>query len=512
MNKKQRMKGAVSGISRAVMVGIAVLLQLAVMIILVYYLQMFSIWVYYVIELFSVILVFGLVNDSESYKHFWIVIVLVLPVFGFFLYFMWGRKRTNSKTHRHFREVEGKMLDSLKQDQDILEQFRSIHPNKVQISRFLSREGFPLYNNTEVSYYGLGEEMKDALLEDLRKAKSYIFMEFFIIKEGVFWRDVYEILREKVKEGVEVRLLVDDFGAIFINTSQFREGIRANGIRLAEFAPIHKDISRLSFNYRNHQKIAVIDGNVGYTGGINLADEYINEQKRFGHWKDTAVRLEGEGVYSLTCFFLEMWQIAEGTGALDYTLYKPTVRIESQSMVQPFADGPANNPKNTAESAYTHLINKARDYIYITTPYLVLDQKMIDDLCRAAESGVDVRIITPHIYDKWYVYMVTVSNYGSLIKKGVHIYEYQPGFIHAKNAVVDDEIAVCGTINMDYRSFYLHYEDAVLMSKTPAVMDIKQDFLDTLQVCREIQYAEWLHRPLRQRFIQSLLRVFSPLL
>lgn len=512
MLRKHSIKNQVSALTRTATVGIAVLLQLFAMVALAYYLHFFSIWVYYAIEMFSVILIFGLVNDSESYKQFWIVIVLGFPVFGFFLYFMWGRKRTNSKANRHFREVDGKMLDSLQQDRGVLDQLQAIHPNKVQISRYLARDGFPLYKDTNVSYYGLGELAMEAMLEDIRNAKSYVFMEYFIIKGGVFWNEIYTALKEKVKEGVEVRLLLDDFGGILINNSEFRSEVRESGIQLAEFAPIHKDIARLSFNYRNHQKITIVDGNVGYTGGINIADEYINEQKRFGHWKDSAVRLEGAGVYSLTCFFLEMWQMAEGTDKMDFALYKPTVHIESESMVQPFADGPANNPKNSAESTYTHLINKARDYIYITTPYLVLEQKMVDDLCRAAESGVDVRIITPHIYDKWYVYMVTVSNYGRLMKKGVHIYEYQPGFIHAKNAVVDDEIAVCGTINMDYRSFYLHYEDAVLMSKTPAVMDIKQDFLDTLESCKEIHYADWIHRPMRQRFMQSVLRIFSPLL
>lgn len=510
--KKHRIKKSISGIIRGITVGIAVILQLVMMVVMVYYMQFYASWLYLTIEILGIILVFLLVNDGESYKHFWIIIVLALPVVGFILYFMWGRKRTNSKANRHFREVDNRMLDSLQSDQQILDKFHNIHPNKVQISRYLTREGFPLYENTNVTYYEIGEKMRDALFEDIRNAKSYIFLEYFIISDGVFWGELYELLKQKVKEGVEVRLLMDDFGCIIINTKEFREDLRKNGITFSEFAPIHKDIERISFNYRNHQKIAVIDGNIGYTGGINIADEYVNEIVRFGHWKDSAVRLEGDGVFSLTCFFLEMWQIAEGTEALDYSLYKPAIHITSESMVQPFADGPANNPKNTAEGAYTHMINKARDYIYITTPYLVLDQKMVNDLCRAAESGVDVRIITPHIYDKWYVYMVTVSNYGDLIKKGVHIYEYQPGFIHAKNVVADDEIALCGTINMDYRSFYLHYECGVLMSRTDAVMDIKQDFINTLDQCEEIHYADWLGRPLRQRFVQAVLRIFSPLL
>ena len=510
--KKHRVKKQISGIIRGATVGIAVLLQLASMIAMVYYMQFYASWLYLAIEILSIILVFLLVNDGESYKHYWIIIVLVLPVVGFILYFTWGRKHTNSKMNRRYREVDTRMLDSIRQDPKLLDKYHEIHPNKVQISRYLAREGYPLYENTNVTYYEIGEKWRDALFEDIRNAKSYIFLEYFIISDGVFWRELYDILKQKVREGVKVRLLMDDFGCIIINTKKFREDLWANGIEYAEFAPIHKDIDRISFNYRNHQKITIIDGNIGYTGGLNIADEYVNEIVRFGHWKDTAVRLEGDGVFSLTCFFLEMWQIAVGKDTVEYAQYKPTVQIRSESMVQPFADGPANNPKNTAEGAYTHMINKARDYIYITTPYLVLDQKMVNDLCRAAESGVDVRIITPNIYDKWYVYMVTVSNYGDLMKKGVRIYEYQPGFIHAKNVVVDDEIALCGTINMDYRSFYLHYECAVLMSRTKAVMDIKQDFLNTLEECTEIEYAKWLQRPLHQRFVQAVLRIFSPLL
>lgn len=509
---KHRIKRQAQGLIRAATVAFAVLLQLAFMLSLAYFLQHYAIGIYLFMEILGILFVFMLINASESYKQFWIIIVLVLPVVGLFLYFMWGRKRTNSKTNRRFRDVDRKMHECLQSDNLILEEFQGMHPNKVQISRYLKREGFPLYKNTDVRYFPVGEKMREALFEDIRAAKSYIFLEYFIISDGVFWQELYELLKEKVKEGVEVRLLMDDFGCLIINTKQFRADLKKNGIQLAEFAPIHKDISRISFNYRNHQKITIIDGHIGYTGGINIADEYVNEIVRFGYWKDSAVRLEGDGVYSLTCFFLEMWEIAEGTDGLDYSLYKPAISVPAEGIVQPFSDGPANNPRNPAEGTYTHLINKARDYIYITTPYLVLERKMVDDLCRAAESGVDVRIITPHVYDKWYVYMVTVSNYGELIKKGVHIYEYQPGFIHAKNVIVDDEIAVCGTVNMDYRSFYLHYEDGVLMCNTDCIAAMKQDFLQTLKECREIQYAEWLHRPMRHRFMQFVLKCFSPLL
>ena len=279
------------------------------------------------------------------------------------------------------------------------------------------------------------------------------------------------------------------------------------------FAPIHKNVDRLSFNYRNHQKITIVDGNIGYCGGINLADEYANIIRRFGNWKDTALRLEGEGVWGLTSIFLEMWEVAMGYEiTTDYTVYMPTVKMPSDGFVQPFCDGPANNPNNPAEDVYTHLINKARDYVYITTPYLVIDRKMTEDLCRTARSGVDVKIIVPHIYDKWYVYMVNVANYGPLIANGVHVYEYMPGFIHSKTVVCDDECAVCGTINMDYRSFYLHYECGVFTCESSAVADIRDDIHETLKQCQEIYLDEWQSRPWYEKIIQWVLRLFAPVL
>lgn len=268
----------------------------------------------------------------------------------------------------------------------------------------------------------------------------------------------------------------------------------------------------MSFNYRNHQKITAVDGNIAYTGGFNLADEYANYIERFGYWKDSGVRLYGEGAYSLTCFFIDMWRMAHKGMEMDSEAYRPAVKPEEEGYVQPFTGGPHRNPHNPIEGAYTRMINKARDYVYITTPYLVLDQKMFWDLTSAARSGVDVRIIVPHIPDKWYVYMVNVSNYGKLMEAGVQIYEYTPGFIHAKNVVVDDECAVCGTINTDYRSFYLHYECGVFMSEIGAVSDMKKDFLQTLEQCEAMDLPTWRKRPLWTRIVQQVLKIVSPLL
>lgn len=500
------------GIIRGVTVGIAFLLQILTMILLSLYLMKGFFAVYLFLEVISVITVFVLVNNSEAYKLSWILIILLLPVTGLFLYFMWGRKRSNSKDYRIFREMEEDTQKYMIQDEEVAEDISKLHPNKVQISRYLRKKGFPIYNNTQVTYYPVGEEMMDAIMKDLKSAKKFIFMEYFIVSDGKVWNDILDILTQKVQEGVDVRLLFDDFGTLMINTHHFREDVAARGIKMTIFNPIHRNVARLSFNYRNHQKITVVDGNVGYTGGINLADEYGNYIVRFGHWKDTGVRLYGEGVWSLTCMFLEMWRICNEKEVFDYNLYKPQVAVKEDGYVQPFGGGPHRNPDNPTEGAYTRMINKAREYIYITTPYLVLDHTMLNDLISAAGSGVDVRIIVPAIPDKWYVYMVNVYNYGKLMEAGVRIFEYTPGFIHAKNVIADDECAICGTINTDYRSFYLHYECGVFLSEISAIADMKEDFIRTQKQSKEMDLVTWSKRPITHKLIQFGLNILSPLL
>lgn len=499
------------GIIRGFTVGIAFFLQIGIIIFLAVYLMRYSIYAYFVLELVSVFTVFTLVNNAESYKLSWIIIILVLPVAGLFLYFMWGRKRVNSRYFRRLRELDNQMMQSLKQDESVVHDLERQHPNKVQISRYLRKEGFPIYNNTKATYYKVGEDVLSAMLEDIKSAKKFVFMEYFIVSEGKVWSDILEELTKKAKEGVEIKLLFDDFGTLRINTHAFREDIKNRGIHMCIFNPIHRDMARMSFNYRNHKKITVIDGNIAYTGGFNLADEYANYIQRFGHWKDSGVRLYGEGAYSFTCFFLDMWRVGQETEICNED-YKPDVSVTESGYVQPFMGGPHRNPHNPTEGVYTRMINKARDYIYITTPYLVLDQSMRDDLTSAAQSGVDVRIIVPRVYDKWYVYMVNVSNYGNLMEAGVHIYEYKPGFIHAKNVISDDECAICGTINTDYRSFYLHYECGVFLSEMDAIKDMKEDFLKTLIQCEEMSLEKWVKRPIGNKIMQSALKILSPLL
>ncbi len=505
-------KNKIQLITRGLTVLVALVLQIVFYLVIGLYLQRFATGIFVFVEILSLVTVITLVNEQELYRQVWVIIVLVFPALGLFLYWAWGRRNANSKVNQSIRRSEKRLDAYEKEDGDLLARLKEEHPNKVQVSRFLSSDGFPVYTNTSVTYFPMGEQMLEALIADMKKATKCIFMEYFIISEGQIWTRIKDVLIEKAAEGVDIRLLIDDFGCMPINDKKFRNELRRAGIRVSVFAPVTQNVSRLSFNYRNHQKITIIDGNVGYTGGINLADEYANLYEKHGRWKDTGVRLEGEGVWGLTSIFLTMWEITISYETdIDYSAYLPEVSMPADGYVQPFADGPANNPDNPALEVYTHLINKARDYVYITTPYLVLDKRMAEDLCRSARSGVDVRILVPHIYDKWYVHMVSVANYGMLLENGVHVYEYIPGFIHSKTIVCDDECAVCGTINTDYRSFFLHYENGVLMTDGSAVTAIRKDIEDTLWQCDEITLEECKKRPLWERLMQWMLKSIAPL-
>lgn len=511
MKRRDKRKAKYYAIIRVGTILAALILQIVLIVVLVRYLRQYSLGIYLALELFSAVVIFQLVNEDNYNRQFWIIIILALPGIGFVLYYLWGSQAKDRKLYKRLLDIELDMKAHLIQNPEVAEDFEEVHLNKVQISRYLQRDGFPVYKDTDVVYYPLGDDMEKDFMKDLAAAKESIFMEYFIVYNGEWWQRIREILVRKAAEGVDVRLVVDDFGCLYMGVRRLKRELKKDGIKLYSFAPLEQRVESLSFNYRNHQKITVIDSTIAYTGGINLADEYINQLDRFGHWKDSAIRLEGAAVYSLTASFLTMWQYASRRSE-DIAQYAPRWETKGTGFVQPFSGGPHRNPNNPICGVYSRLINKARDYVYVTTPYLVLDYHLRDQLLQAVESGVDVRIITPHRYDKWYVYMVTVSNYGALLEKGVRIYEYTPGFIHAKNVVVDDECGVCGTINLDYRSLYLHHENGVFLADDNAVLEIKKDFLKTLEQCEEISYEQWKKRPIRQRFIQSVLRLLSPLL
>ena len=338
-------------------------------------------------------------------------------------------------------------------------------------------------------------------------------MEYFIIHEGKMWNTVLDILERKVKEGVEVRMIYDDMGSLTTVPYKYNEVLNQKGIKCLIFNPFTPALN-IILNNRDHRKITVIDGWVGFMGGINLADEYINEVQRFGKWKDAAIMLKGEGVWNLTMMFLQTWDFIENVHE-EYDKYRPNVfhpePFESDGFVQPYGDSPMDH-ETVGENVYLNLLYKAKEYVYICTPYLIVDNEMVTALSLAAKSGIDIRIITPHKEDKWYVHILTRAYYEQLIKVGIKIYEYTPGFIHSKTFVCDDEIGIVGSINMDYRSLYLHFECGTWLYKTTTVAAIKEDFLDTLKVCQQITLEECKRVKLTTRLMRSILRLFAPLM
>lgn len=501
----------VAGAIRIVIVGLAVLAQIFLLAFIVISLRHNAVYVYFLLEVLGAIAVISLIgkNRDASYTIAWLVVILVLPVFGYLLYVLWGRSATKGRKSKKIRKAILRGAGFLTQDPQVYSELEERHPSRKRITGFLSHEGFPLFNNTKCNYFPLGELQYEAMIADLEQAERFIFMEYFILGEGQLWDRIHDVLRRKAEQGVEVRLMYDDFGSILTAPNNLLKTLESEHIRAIAFNPVHRYISRLYINYRNHQKITVIDGNIGFTGGTNLADEYANIYEKHGHWKDAAIRLEGDAVWSLTVIFLQMWEAENGTKE-DYLNYRPTLKIDGDGFYQPFSDGPVNQ-HNPAEAMYNQLISNAKEYVYITTPYLVIDDSMTEQLCMAAMGGTDVRIVTPKIWDHWYVHMVTRSNYGKLLEAGVRIYEYTPGYIHAKIIISDDDQAVTGSINMDYRSFNLHFENGVWICGAPVLEKIKNDILDTIKVCEEITLVEWKRRPWYIKFIQAFLRLFMPL-
>ena len=378
-----------------------------------------------------------------------------------------------------------------------------------QANYICNLSGAAVWRNTEVEYFPLGEQAFQRILEGVRLAKRFVLLEYFIIEEGEMWNEMLQLLLQKVSEGVKVRLMYDDLGSMQKVSAKYDRVLREAGIATAAFNHMHANLNP-RLNYRDHRKILVIDGDVGFTGGINFADEYINRKIRFGHWKDTAVMLKGDAVWNLTLMFMQLWVFTTNE-EIDLTEFTPRRQYQTDGFVQPFGDSPLDN-ENIAENAYIQIINNAKRYVWITTPYLIIDTQMSTALCIAAQSGVDVRIITPNFPDKWYVHPVTRSNYSILLKAGVKIYEYTPGFIHAKMFVSDDEVSIVGTTNMDYRSFYLHFECGVAFYRSSVIDSVRDDIIHTLEVCKEITLAQEESVPFAVRFARSLLKLFSPLM
>lgn len=447
---------------------------------------------------------------NPSYKIGWILLIAVLPILGGLMYVIFGNKRPTKNMREMLRVQLEKSAEYLGTQESITGE---LDGGAAGLFKYLEGSaGYPTAKNTTVRYYRVGEEMYADLLPELEKAEKFIFLEYFIIRPGEMWDGVLEILKRKAAAGVDVRIIYDDMGCIDILPANYNATLEGWGIRTMAFNRFVPAVS-LVMNNRDHRKITVIDGKVGFTGGINISDEYINVKERFGHWKDTGLMLKGPGVFNLTLMFLEMWNAFNKDGD-GYAEFIPDSFEECGSAddgyVLSFSDSPLDN-ESVGESVYTDMLYQAKNYIYITTPYLAIDSELQTALCMAAKRGVDVRMITPGIPDKKLVYRLTRSYYPTLLRAGVKIYEYTPGFIHAKSFVCDDKLCVVGTINMDYRSLYLHFECGTLMYNNPEIKQVRKDDLETMEKCRKVELSDMKTNFLGELF-DSFLRSVAPLL
>lgn len=466
-------------------------------------------YVYYGFSLITALLFSAHIANldmSSSVRMSWIAIIFALPVFGI-LFYLFIRLQPTIKL------IDKRIAQLIQETKPYLKQKNIIKENShlVGLSNYMNNHaGFPIYNNSDIKYLKSGEEKYDEVLRELKKAEKYIFLEYFIIDEGKMWDSILEILKEKAKNGVEVRLIYDGTCMFSLLPHSYPKQMESFGIKCHVFSPLRPALTTYQ-NNRDHRKIIVIDGKVAFTGGVNLADEYINEIKRYGHWKDNAVKITGEAVRSFTIMFLQVWNIAEKRKE-EYEKYLTVDSVTDETgYVMPYGAYPYNE-EYVGEYVYMDIINKAEKYVHIMTPYLIPSNEMVRCLENASKRGVDIKIIMPYITDKPSAYYIARTYYPKLIEKGIEIYEYTPGFVHAKTFVSDDKKAVVGTINMDFRSLYQNLECAAYMEDVKAVNDIEKDYQETLAQCHKMTLEECdKYNPLL-KLVGKLLWIISPLM
>lgn len=449
-------------------------------------------------------------DDNPDYKIPWILVVLTLPVVGLMLYFIFGSRKLKKK---YIKRLENLNNLSYKKDNikllESLEKENSTASNQAKL--LINTSTAHLFNNTKQTYFSSGEDYHKALLEDLKKAKKFIYLEYFIIEEGKFWNSILEILKEKSSQGVDVKVAFDDIGCMSTLPGDYSKQLKKLGIEATPFSRL-KGQADNEFNNRNHRKITVIDGIIGYTGGVNIADEYINEIERFGHWKDVGIRIEGEAVWELTRLFLIDFGINhKNPFSVPDNLY-PTQDIKEKGYVIPFGDGPKPLfERRVGKTIIQNMLATATKYVYITTPYLIIDNELCTSIENAALRGVDVRIIVPHIPDKKIIFNMTKSFYKRFLDCGVKIYEYKPGFIHGKTYLADDKYAIIGTMNLDYRSLVHHFENGVWLYDCNCIKDLKTDIDNTLEKSIKVEQS-MLKTSIFNRLFRALVRIFAPML
>lgn len=501
--------------SRAGIFVILILVQMLIFLGIPYYLKEYATFIYSVMSLMEIIVLVYIINTegNPAFKLSWILCVMAVPVVGTIFYIYVHLQLETRFVQNRLAALRMETEPYMDQDQKITDALWEGKSANAQLSYYLSHQlGFPTYRNTEAEYFPVGEAKFTSMIKELEKAEKFIFMEYFIVEEGIMWNTILEILKRKAAEGVEVRFMYDGMCAFDLLPYSYPKKLQKYGINCKMSNKIRPFVSTIQ-NNRDHRKLCVIDGQVGYVGGVNLADEYINEKERFGHWKDTAVLLRGDAVQSLTMIFLQMWDV-DMRGVEPYGKYltkKADTLNEKLGYVIPYADSPFDH-ENVGEEVYFHILNHAKKYVHIMTPYLILDNEMLTTLIRAAKSGIEVIIIMPHIPDKWYAFAVAKTYYKELIEGGVQIYEYTPGFVHAKIFVSDDDTATVGSINLDFRSLYLHFENGVFIYDNPEVQKVEEDFQNTLAKCHKVTVTEVRNRGILMKMAGQVLRLVAPLM
>ncbi len=516
-------------LSRAVICGFMILVQLVAIMGLIWGLGQTYTKIYLLLEILNFIIVVCIANGDRnpSYKLAWLLIMLPFPLFGAVFYLFFGIRHENTRSKKRRRKQQNSCMKYLPQNLYVKEEIKEDNQYIYKNFKYLSDFSFyPPYRNSFCEYLSPGEKKFEKLIVELEKAEKFIFLEYFIIEEGDMWNSILEILEKKANQGVDIRVIYDDFGCLFKLPSNYFKKLRAKNIKCQVFNPLVPFIN-IYMNHRDHRKIAVVDGKVAFVGGTNLADEYINKCNKLGHWKDSDIMITGEAVWSFTVMFLQNWNFFKNKDE-DWNKFNTCLESDNfknnnvknsktdnkndfDGYIQPFGDMPIDY-ENVSENVYKNLINSAKRYVYITTPYLIIDNEMVETLTLATKSGIDVRIICPKIPDKKSIYLVTQAFFPKLINAGIKIYLYTPGFIHSKMVIVDDEVCVIGTANMDYRSFYLHFETGALIYKSKIISDMKKDFIDTLNQSEEISLTQLKSVNIFVKIYQGILRMFSPMM
>lgn len=469
-------------------------------------------WLAAILSVLSVITAFHLLtrHDIAEFNLSLVFLILLFPVFGGLFYLVFHLQIGSSSYRRRLdKQIHQSRNDYLTSDETLSCACATCQKDTKLLHYLQTTAAFPVHTNTTSRYFPSGHEMLTSLLADLEAAEHYIFLEYFIIADGVMWDSILNILKEKAASGVDVRVIYDDIGSIRTLPAGYAKKLRKMGIHCCVFNPFHPFLSSLQ-NNRDHRKIAVIDGKIAYTGGINLADEYIGAKIRFGTWKDNAVRLCGVAASSFTVMFLQMWSLLSGKEESPHT-YLPTYHSSAaDGWLQPYHDSPMDK-EYVGEHIYLHAIERTQRYLYITTPYLMIGDELMTALKYAAKGGIDVRIITPGKPDKRTVHFTTRSYYRELLAAGVRIYELTDGFMHAKTFISDGEFATVGTVNLDFRSLYLHFECGTVLYGTSSIATMEEDFHRTLEKCRRITPEDCKTNPL-VRLCQDICRIFAPLM